>query len=310
MALHKSLPTPFALGALSLVGVLALTACGGGDGGGGGAEESAAPEAPSVEVDEELAALVPADVAEAGTVTIGVEASYPPGEYLDADGETVLGFNVDLVNAALAKLGLEATWEPTAFDSIIIGVDTGTYDLGSSSFTVTEERMEQVNMISYFSSGTQWFAQAGNPQDVDPDNACGMRIAVQSNTTHDTDIEERSAACVDAGEEAITIQKFESQPLATETVVSGVNDASLADMPTSAYALEQTGEGVLEFIGEQYNAAPYGILTNKEDTELAEAVAAAFNALIEDGTYAEVLGEWGVDAGGMESAEVNPDVAE
>ncbi|MFD6097722.1 ABC transporter substrate-binding protein [Nocardiopsis flavescens] len=304
MALHKPLSALLPVGALALTGVLALSACGGS--GEPAGEESAAPEKPAVEVDEELAALVPADIAEAGSVTIGVEASYPPGEFLDADGETVMGFNVDLLEAALGKLGLEAQWEPTTFDSIIIGVDTGTYDLGSSSFTVTEERMEQVNMISYFSSGTQWFAQAGNPQDVDPDNACGMRIAVQSDTTHDEDIEARSQACVDAGEEAIAIQKFENQPLATETVVSGVNDASLADMPTAAYALEQTGEGVLEFIGEQYDAAPYGILAHQDGTELAEAVAAAFNAIIEDGTYEQVLGEWGVEAGGLETAEVNP----
>ncbi|CAL9546620.1 hypothetical protein SUDANB121_04367 [Nocardiopsis dassonvillei] len=304
MALHKPLSAPFSVGAIALAGVLALSACGGS--GEPSGEESAAPEKPAVEVDDELAALVPADIAEAGTVAIGVEASYPPGEFLDADGETVLGFNVDLLEAALGKLGLEARWEPTTFDSIIIGVDTGTYDLGSSSFTITEERMEQVNMVSYFSSGTQWFAQAGNPQGVDPDNACGMRIAVQSDTTHDEDIEARSEACVEAGEEAITIQKFENQPLATETVVSGVNDASLADMPTAAYALEQTGEGVLEFIGEQYDAAPYGILTHKDETELADAIAAAFNAMIEDGTYEQVLGEWGVEAGGLEAAEVNP----
>ncbi|MFL1426681.1 MULTISPECIES: ABC transporter substrate-binding protein [unclassified Nocardiopsis] len=303
MALHKPLSAPLSAGALALAGVLALSACGGSDPAG---EEGATPEKPAVEVDEELAALVPADIAEAGTVRIGVEASYPPGEYLDPDGETVLGFNVDLLEAALGKLGLEADWEPTSFDSIIIGVDTGTYDLGSSSFTVTAERMEQINMVSYFSSGTQWFAQAGNPQNVDPDNACGMRVAVQSDTTHDEDIEARSQACVDAGEDPITIQKFENQPLATETVVSGVNDASLADMPTSAYALEQTGEGVLEFIGEQYDAAPYGILTHKEQTDLADAIAAAFNAIIEDGTYEQVLAEWGVEAGGLESAEVNP----
>jgi len=305
MALLKPHSAPLALGALSVAGVLALTACGGD---GGASEEEATPEAPSVEVDEELAALVPEDIAEAGSVTIGVEASYPPGEFLDEDGETALGFNVDLLTAALGKLGLEAEWVPTAFDSIIIGVDTGTYDLGSSSFTVTEERMEQVNMVSYFSSGTQWFAQTGNPQDVDPDNACGMRIAVQSDTTHDADIEARSEACVEAGEDAITIQKFENQPLATETVVSGVNDASLADMPTAAYALEQTGDGVLEFIGEQYDAAPYGILTHQDNEELADAVAAAFNSIIEDGTYTEILGEWGVEAGVLESAEVNPEL--
>src|SRR5699024_12359949 len=37
------------------------------------------------------------DSAAGETVTIGVEAEYPPGEYLDTDGETVLGFNGELV---------------------------------------------------------------------------------------------------------------------------------------------------------------------------------------------------------------------
>src|SRR5699024_2672309 len=120
---------------------------------------------------------------------------------------------------------------PSKLVSTINGVDTGKDTLGASSFTITEERMEAVNMVSYFSSGTQWFALEGNPESVDPDNACGMRIAVQTGTTHDTDIEARSDECVDAGEEAITIEKFQNQPLATTSVISGVNDASLADLP-------------------------------------------------------------------------------
>lgn len=307
MALHKPKSAPFALGALSLAGALALSACGGGDG--DGTEETGAPEAPSVEADEELAALVPADIAEAGTVKIGVEASYPPGEYLEEDGETVLGFNVDLVTAALNKLDLETEWVPANFDSIIIGVDTGNYTLGASSFSITQERMEAVNMVSYFSSGTQWFAKTGNPEGVDPDDACGMRIAVQTGTTHDTDIEARSQACVEAGEEAITIEKFQNQPLATSSVVSGVNDASLADLPTSLFALQETGEQ-LEFIGDQYDAAPYGVLTHKDDTEMAEALSAAFNAIIEDGTYDTILQEWGIEVGALEASEVNPSVDE
>ncbi|OLT28161.1 ABC transporter substrate-binding protein [Nocardiopsis sp. CNR-923] len=276
-----------AFGALSLAGILALSACGGGSGDDG---DSSGSEQDS------------------NTVAIGVEASYPPGEFLEDDGETVQGFNVDLVEAALAEMGMEARWVPSAFDSIITGVQSGEYDLGASSFTVTEERMQAVNMVSYFSSGTQWFAQEGNPQGVDPENPCGMRIAVQSNTTHDEDITARGEACVEAGEEAVTIERFPSQPQATETVVSGLNDASLADMPTSAYALEQTGDGVLEFIGEQYNAAPYGIVVHLDDEEFAQELADAFGTIMENGTYDGILTDWGIEAGAIEAAEVNPPV--
>jgi polar amino acid transport system substrate-binding protein len=306
MATHKPLSHQTSLAALAAAGVLVLSACGGGE----GDTASETPEAPEVSADEELAAMVPDDIRESGTVSIGVESEYPPGEFLDEDGQTVLGFNVDLLDAALAKLDLESEWVSANFDSIIIGVDTGTYDLGSSSFTITQERLEAVNMVSYFSSGTQWFVQAGNPEGVDPENPCGLRVAVQSGTTHDDDIEARSEACVEAGEDPITIEKFQNQPQATETIVSGLNDASLADMPTSAYALEQTGEGVLEFVGDQYDAAPYGIVTHKDDTEMAEALAAAFNSIMEDGTYQQILDEWGIGVGAIEGAEVNPSVEE
>lgn len=289
------------VGAVSLAAVLALAACGGSE------APDATPEAPQVDSDADLAALVPDEIREAGELVIGVEADYPPGEYLDTDGQTVQGFNVDLVDAVAAKLDLETSWEPTTFDSIIIGVDSGTYDIGSSSFTITAERMEAVNMVSYFSSGTQWFAQAGNPENVDPDRPCGLRVAVQSGTTHDDDIEARNDACVEAGEDPITIEKFPGQPQATETVVSGKNDASLADMPTAAYALEQTGEQ-LEFVGDQYDAAPYGIVVHQDDDALAEAIAAGFEAIIEDGTYDQILQNWGISGGALASAEVNPDV--
>ena len=134
----------------------------------------------------------------------------------------------------------------------------------------------------------------------------GRRVIVAA-TRAQNDIEARSQECVDAGEEAITIEKFQSQPQATETIVSGLNDASLADLPTSLYALQQTGDQ-LEFIGDQYDAAPYGVLTHQDDEELAEAVAAAFNSIIEDGTYEEILSEWGIEVGALDEAEVNPSV--
>src|SRR5690625_2421705 len=88
------------------------------------------------------------DSATGETVTIGVEAEYPPGEYLDTDGETVLGFNVELVEAALAEIGMEAEWEPANFDAIIIGVNSGTYDMGASSLTVTEQDRKSTRLNS------------------------------------------------------------------------------------------------------------------------------------------------------------------
>src|SRR5690606_5628371 len=146
-ALRSRLPY---LVALPTAAVLTLSACGG-----GGEEAAEGGGSPAVAVDEELAAMVPEEIAGRGVITIGVDSEYPPAEFLDTDGQTVLGFDVELFDAVAGKLGLETKWQSAQFDAIITGVDSGKYDVGVSSFTITAERLENVTMVSYLVVGTQ-----------------------------------------------------------------------------------------------------------------------------------------------------------
>jgi polar amino acid transport system substrate-binding protein len=286
--------------------VLVLSACGGDSSDSASESPGNGGEAPtSASVDEELAALVPDAIAEDGFITVGSDTTYAPSEFLDEDGQTIIGFDVDLFGLVAQKLGLEAQFETASFDSIIAGVGSGRYETGVSSFTINPDRLAEANMISYFSAGTQWAAKAGNPQDVDPDNACGRPIAVQRGTVQVDDITARSAACEAAGDEPITINQFEGQDEATASVVSGRNDAVLSDSPVVAYAVQQTN-GQLELLGDIYDSAPYGYVVAKDQTEFADAIAQAVAALIEDGSYQQVLEDWGVEAGGIDDPTVNP----
>jgi polar amino acid transport system substrate-binding protein len=290
---------------LGLVMAVAMVAAGCGDDsdtGGGTTETTAA--APTV--DEALAAKVPDTIKSDGKVLIGTDASYAPNEFLDADGKTVVGWDVDLVNAVAAKLGLQTEWQSATFDAIIPGVQSGKYEMGISSFTINDERKQQVNMASYFSAGTQWGTKTGNPTGVQPDNACGKKVAVQTNTVQDTeDLPKRDEACTAAGNPAITVDRYQRQDQATAAVVSGKDDAMLADSPVLAYAVKQTN-GQLELLGDIYDAAPYGYVIEKDQTEFAQAVADAVQALITDGTYKTILDKWGVGAGAIDNPAVNP----
>lgn len=290
---------------------LILTGCGddadsdASGGGGGDATEAPRSELPEVEVDEELAALVPAEIAEDGVISVGSDTTYAPSEFLDEDGETIIGFDVDLFSLVAQKLGLEAEFESADFGSIIAGVGSGRYETGVSSFTINEERLAEVNMVSYFNAGTQWATREGNPDDVDPDNACGLSVAVQSGTVQVDDVTARSEACEAAGDEAIDIQQFESQADATAAIASGRVAAGLADSPVMAYAVQQT-DGRLELLGDIYDSAPYGIVVQKAQTQFAEAIARAVQALIDEGVYEEALSNWGVEDGAIDDPAVNP----
>jgi polar amino acid transport system substrate-binding protein len=90
-------------------------------------------------------------------------------------------------------------------------------------------------------------------------------------------------------------------------VVSGKDVAGLADSPVMAYAVQQTN-GHLELLGDVYDSAPYGYVVPKDQTDFGQAIADAVNALIADGSYAQVLEKWGVQDGAIPSAAVNPTV--
>lgn len=293
----------YAVPAFAAVAALALTGCtdnSAEETGGAGGEETAN-LIDSIEVDEAAAAALPEDIADAGTLIVGTDSAYPPNEFKDPEGNPT-GWNVSLVEAIGKKLGVEISWEIAGFDSIIPRVQGGTFDMGSSSFTDTLERQESVDFIDYYDAGSLWAAAAGS--DVDPEAACGLTVGVQTGTVQDTDeLPTRSQACVDAGEEPIDILKFEEQAEVTQAVIDGRADAMSADSPVTGAAVAAS-DGALEEAGEIFDAAPYGFIVAKDDP-LQEAIQLAVQSLIDDGTYEEILVEAGVDAGAVETVEIN-----
>ncbi|MEV4466653.1 ABC transporter substrate-binding protein [Micromonospora echinofusca] len=255
--------------------------------------------------DSALAAKVPDAIKADGVIKVGTDSTYAPAEFLDADGKTVVGFDIELFNAVAQKLGLKAEYESAPFDAILPGVDSGKYEVGVSSFTINAERMKTVNMVSYFSAGTQWATKSGNPAKVDPENACGKKIAVQVGTVQLDDITARSKKCTDAGKPAITIDQYQAQSDATAAVVSGKDDAMLADSPVGAYAVKQSN-GQLELLGDIYESAPYGYAVKKDQAAFAEVLKEAVTAVIADGTYQGALKKWGVEGGAITTPALNP----
>jgi len=290
-------------GVLDLVGAVALVMTAAACGSSTTKSSPSGSPGPSVSVDAALAAKVPASIRSAGKIVIGTDSTYAPNEFLDTDGKTVVGFDVDLFNAVAAKLGLTTEWQSAKFDSIIPGVTSGKYQVGVSSFTINKQREQQADMVSYFSAGTQWATKVGAT--VDPGNACGKKVAVQTATVQVDDIAARSNKCKVGGQPAITIDQYQAQSDATNAVISGKDAAMLADSPVSAYAVKQTN-GQLALAGQIYDSAPYGYVVPKDQTEFAGALAAAVQALISDGTYKEILSTWGVATGAIDQPAVNP----
>ncbi len=287
-----------------------LAGCGaGGNGGGapaaaGGAQASSAAAIPTVQKDAALAAMVPADVAADGKIVVGSDASYAPNEFVDADGTTIIGMDVDLGKAVAQKLGLSAEFQNSAFDGILPGIASKKYELGMSSFTDNADREKQVDMVTYFSAGTKMATLAGNPDGINIDDLCGKTIAAQRGTVQVDDLTARNETCTKAGKPAINISQFQAQTDVTLSLTAKRAQAMLADSPVVDYAVAQTN-GQLEAVGAAYDTAPYGIAVPKGDGKYAQAVQGAVQALITDGTYKAILDKWSVAGGAIETSKIN-----
>ena len=286
----------FAIPVIAVAAALALTGCVNND-----APSTSGGTVNSGGKDAALAKLLPAGIAKAGVIQVGVDATYAPNEYKDASGKAV-GWDIDLFNAVAKKLGVKAVYNIAGFDTIIPKITGGKYDVGVSSFTDNTDREKQVNFVDYYSAGILWASPVGKT--VDPDNACGLKVAVETGTVEQTDdIPGKSKACVAAGKAAIQILQFGGQDQATNAVVLGQADAMSADSPITDYAIAQS-KGKLQAAGKSFEVAPYGIAVAK-NSKLDVAVQKALQALVDDGSYGKILAKWGVADGAVTSITLN-----
>ncbi len=239
------------------------------------------------------------------TLTVGTDASYPPIEFMGADGKTVEGMDADLAKAIGAKLGMEVDVEHATFDSILPGLTTRKYDVGMSGFTDTKEREATVDFVTYFSAGTSFFvkAQEGGPVVNTLDDLCGRTLALQKGTAQVDDAEAQQKACAAAGQPAIKVMTFPDQPGANLAIISGRADVGMTDSPVAAYQAKQSG-GKLVVVGEPYGSAPYGIALPK-GSPLVKPMQGALKALIADGTYGRILAKYGIEAGAIAEPGIN-----
>lgn len=258
---------------------------------------------------DDIASLLPDSITEDGKLTVGASVDYAPAEFLDEKNEPV-GYEVDLTKALAAVLGLEPVTEHAEFDSIIPAVGTK-YDLGISAFTITPEREESVDMVSFINVGSQFDVAKGNPAGLDLSdtmNLCGHSVGVQTGTAQEEAVQGYSEQCTTAGKDAIDIKSYAAHTDATTALAGGTLDAVFADSTVAGYAEAQTG-GAVEVAGPVYDSAPQGAVIAKGDEATAKAVQAAVQYLMDQGIWNDILTTWGIDTSqALTTAEINPQV--
>ncbi len=283
--------------------LLALTGCGVGS----AAQPSGDGAASGVagQKDSAIAAMVPVDVAGAGTLRVGTDPTYAPFESTAADGKTIAGFDPDLATAIGDLLGLKVQFVPTSFDALIPALQAKQVDMAMSSIGDTKLREKTVDFATYYWNGTLLLVGKGNPKTLTSDKACGANVGViRGSLQQTTFLPSQTATCQDAGLPAPTANVFQNAPQAELALQSNRIDAVMLDAPPLAEAAAKNPTK-FETVGPlQKNPNPGGVALPK-DSKLTAAVNAAINKLIGNGTYGKLLEKWNLTPIKIEKSEIN-----
>ncbi|KAM9864747.1 hypothetical protein ACIFOC_02490 [Leucobacter aridicollis] len=298
--------TPFVLAAAAAF-ALVLSGCSGG-GDEADAKTPAGPNLPAGEeisttVDPELTKLLPAAIAEKGSIGIAIDIPFPPMAMYDETNREV-GFDPELGRLLGQKLGVDVKLNKQAFDSVIPALQAGKSDIIMSGMNDTEERQATLSFVDYSRGGFAIAVKAGNDVGISTQqDLCGKTVSVQKATIQGDLL--RAMDC------DVQVVELPSDLDAQTALRAGKSQAYVADAVVAEYVVATTDDGkAFEIVRDPENPAGFnpvysGIGILKDNTELVAAIQAALQALIEEGTYEQVLERNHIAAYAVESAEVN-----
>jgi polar amino acid transport system substrate-binding protein len=251
----------------------------------------------TVTTDPALAAKLPGDIRDKGSIVVATNAPYEPFIDFAVEGQSdkFKGLDHDLLQAAGAKLGIETTFLQQPFDGLVPGLQAGKYDAIAGGITDKKERQQVATFVDYSASGTGFLVlPTAATQVKGVADLCGKRVAVQkasNQAKHLADYGKNSCAG-----RAIDIKEYPDNPQTVTALLAGNVDAVAATKTNLVDTAEQQA-GKVALVEDPANpngwlASPNGFGFSKSRGDLAGAYQAALQALIDDGTYGKILDQW------------------
>jgi polar amino acid transport system substrate-binding protein len=220
------------------------------------------------------------------TITVAVENAYPPFNMIDeATGEGV-GWDYDAVREICKRINCVAEFKQAAWDGIFPAMQAGEYDMLADGVTITAERDEIVDFsIPYVIVGQVLLVRVDETASLDEIKADANRlIGTQLGTTNEIVAKEHFPA--------ERVKSFEDFGAAVLALLSKDIDGVVIDN-VSAVGFIEENPGKLKVAGQLTSDEQLGFVF-PPGSDLREAVNAALQSMIEDGTLEALNKKWGL----------------
>jgi polar amino acid transport system substrate-binding protein len=224
-----------------------------------------------------------------GVLMVGMQVDYPPFEMYAEDGITPVGLDCDIIEAIAADMGLEVEYVDTAWDGIFAGLDTNKYDTIISGVTITAEREEKYDFTQSYIQNYQCMVvmKDGGVAATAPEEAAGLKVAYQAETTSDIYVTDLIANGVD-----IDAYEYEKILECFAELEAGRVDAIVCDS-TVTFPYINKENSPFEVVWTQDEAPEeFGIMVKSGNTALLDALDEGLTKLKSDGTLDSFMMKW------------------
>jgi ABC-type amino acid transport substrate-binding protein len=221
-------------------------------------------------------------------IVVLTSPDYPPYEFIAEDG-TFVGFDIELMEAIGAYLGVEVEWKEMNFDGIIAGLQAGQGDMAIAGMNVSEERLESVDFSNIYKKGEALYTAVvlKSKGFTSIDDLAGKAIGVQTGT-----VQENAMNAI-AAKYGFTIESRTSFPTIIEDIKLGRLEALIIDSTNAVTYAQQNPElTTFELSDPDLGGDTGTAIAFPKGSPWVAKVNEALAALEADGTIAALDAKW------------------
>lgn len=218
-------------------------------------------------------------------IVIATDATWPPMEMVD-ESKAIVGFDIDLMNAAAKAGGFEVEFRNTAWDGIFAGLEGGKYDAVMSSVTITDERKATMDFsVQYINAGQILIVKSEVSGVEKLTDLVGKTVGAQIGTTGAFEIDKVKD---------VKKKEYDEVGLAFADLANGRIDAVVCDTPVAAqYALQNDEyKGKLKIVGQPFTDEYYGVAVKKGNKKVLDTINKGLQKVLDSGENKTIEAKW------------------
>lgn len=224
-------------------------------------------------------------VSSGGAFTVGFDQGFPPMGFVGEDGEYT-GFDLELAAEVANRLDLEIKYQPIAWDSKDMELESGMIDCIWNGFTMNG-REDSYAWSDAYMENDQVFVVRKDSGISSAADLEGKIVEVQADSSAEAALNDNQELVSTFGQ-LLTVADYLTAMMDLE---SGAVDAIGMDSVVASYQIQQTEKDFV-ILDDSIAAEQYGIGFKKDNTELRDKVQKVLNEMAADGTTEEISTKW------------------